>query len=294
MFGLTEHQSVERMRKLVQQVKINMRLQSPPFYQGVNDPIAAHLGLTVQEHELPLDEGQYIADHRLIIIDPRVTDPGRRNFTFFHEICHALVRQDDILYSFIHQYASRDEDFDAILEYYCNIGAAEFLIPAKDVCDAITKQGFTIRLIEQLDTNYPASKPAIATQLAHCATHKCFVVVCAYGDLQYHKEPMLFDNQQVIGQLRMYILYSANSPQTFKYKISRFGYIPQDHLISQAYSQQSYIRAKDCVPFRNNRTWITDCEAFFYKGRVYAAFHASPPPDPTAQLPTLFDLFPEA
>jgi hypothetical protein len=294
MFGLTERQSIQRMRDLVQQVKADMQLQDPPHYMGVHDPIAAHLGLSVKEYELPLDEGQYIPDHSLIVIDPRMTDPARRNFTFFHEVSHHLIRQDDLLYAFLHEYAPRDEDFDAALERYCNIGAAEFLIPAADVCAAIAQDGFTIRLIERLDLHYPASKPAIAIQLAQCAAHKCFIVVCAYDFIPRRGEqPSFLDDRQIPEQPCLHVVYSASSQALAKYPIGRFNVIPSDHVIVKAHAHQQFIRGKACIPFRHNHTWIVDCEALPYKGKVYAAFHASPPPGPTADLPSLFDLLGE-
>jgi hypothetical protein len=276
------------MRELVQQVKADMKLPLAPCYSGVSDPIAAHLGLTVVERELPFDEGQYVPDHRLIIIDPRISDSARRNFTFFHEVSHDLIRRDDLLYAFLHEYASREDDFEAALERYCNIGAAEFLIPAADVSDAIARNGFSIRLIEQLDQIYPASKPAIATQLAHCASHQCFIAVCAYDHVQ-----TFLEERRTVSQLELHVLYSASSLGVAKYRIGRYTPIPAGHIIACAYEQQQFTIGNDCIPFRNNHTWMAACEAFPYKGKVYAAFHASAPPGPTAHLPSLFDLLGE-
>src|SRR6185295_12498409 len=111
---------------------------------GPDNPVAAYLGLTVRELELPLDEGQYLPDFGLIVVDPRVSDPDRLNFTFYHEVSHHLIRQDDELYSFLDQYAPGDKAFKTTLEAFCNIGAAEFLIPSQDVRNIIATEGFSV------------------------------------------------------------------------------------------------------------------------------------------------------
>ncbi len=141
---INEQQAKLRVLELVWRIKIELGLQNPPHYMGINDPIAKHLDIEVKEEYHPFDEGQYmpknppITNSPIIVLDSRIGDADRLNFTFFHEITHHLVREDDELYSFLHEYTPQDQDFKAALEHYCNIGAAEFLIPDEDVHKAIT------------------------------------------------------------------------------------------------------------------------------------------------------------
>lgn len=274
----TEQEARQRVRKLVRHTKVAAGLQKPPHYMGVGDPVAEHLGIQVKEKRLPLgDEGQYIpTDPPIIVISPEVGAPDRQNFTFFHEVSHHLICRDDDLYSFIHEYASDNDHFSIVLEHYCNVGAAEFLIPAEEVRKVIDEQGFSIKLIEPLEAIYPASRPAIAIQLAQCATHKCFVVVCDQRVIP-KKQSLQSSFIHSTKNSSLYILYASSSPSA-KYPIGRFTPVPDDHVIALAYQNKSTVKDIAPILFKSgNRNWKCECEAFYYKGRVYAAFNASLP-----------------
>lgn len=179
----------------------------------------------------------------------------------------------------MHEYTSYNEDHQhKAIEDYCNIGAAEFLIPREDVRKVILEHGFSIMLIEKLDQLYPASKPAIAIQLAQCALHRCFVIICEYGILSQHnlqQKGLFGTSKPSVSQL--YVLYSSSSPSN-KYSIGRFVVIPKNHILQSCFRGQQPIREKASIPFRSDTIWETECEAFFYKGKVYAVFNVDPPP----------------
>jgi Zn-dependent peptidase ImmA (M78 family) len=280
----TEQEARQRVRELVQRTKTVIGLQEAPRYLlGIKNPIADYLGIIVKEEILPLgDEGQYIPnDPPIIVIDPWSSDSDRLNFTFFHEVSHHLIYQDNELYSFLHEYASvNDKHFDTALERYCNVGAADFLIPADEVREVIEERGFSIKMIQYLEPIYPASKPAIAIQLAQCATHQCFVVVCEWGQMPQQQIPQASFTSSVSNEPRLYVLYASSSPST-KYPIGRFVPVPSDHVIALAYQSQNVVKDTAPILFRNgNRRWKCECEAFYYKGKVYATFNASPPTSP--------------
>ena len=124
------------MLDLVESVRKNVG--GPFYYRGVRDPVADYLGIKVMEKQMPLDEGQYIpSSPPQIVIDPVINDPDRRNSTFFHEVTHHLIAQDDDLTEFLNEHAYYH--YEKVLERLCNIGAAEFLIPAADVRAAIER-----------------------------------------------------------------------------------------------------------------------------------------------------------
>ena len=184
------------------------------------------------------------------------------------------------LISFLHEYAPKDQDFKAALEVFCNIGAAEFLVPSQNVRDLVVQQGFSMTLIETFETIFSASKPAIALQMAHCASHKCFVVVCEYGSPQerfLQNQQGLLGNQEQLVQPQLFVRYSATSPAIEKYSIGRFVTIPKDHVIHIAYQNKSLCTGTALIPFRSGKRWEVDCEAFFYRGKVYAAFNVTSP-----------------
>ena len=79
----TEQQARRHLIDLVRSVKSKLNLPLSPRYLGIQDPVAAHFELEVREAALELDEGEYIAERKLVVIDPRASDPDRLNFTFF-------------------------------------------------------------------------------------------------------------------------------------------------------------------------------------------------------------------
>lgn len=292
---VNENQARQRVIELVRQTKTDLAIPSFVVYQGVNDPTAQFLGIDIKEAPLPNnDDGQYIPANPpfltrpLIILNPQMAEPERISFTFLHEICHHLIRQDEGLYSFLNEFATGDS-FTATIEKYCNIGAAEFLIPGNEVRSEIERSGFQITLLEHFDKLFPASKPAIAIQLAQYASHQCFIVVCAPGaPLKSNGDAPIFLPDYISGQQILYVMYSSSSPSN-KYTIGRYVQIPKNHLITHAYETRNNTHGKALIPFRSRTNWECECDAFFYKGRVYASFNITPPSLPSKLQPRLFE-----
>lgn len=275
---VTERDAKRRMRELVWRIKEDMSLKFQPRYHGVNDPVAKHLEIEVKEQDVQFGEGgMYIpGESPKIVIDPRSGEQERLNFSFFHEVSHHLIRMDGELYGFLDDHSP--QDLHPTLERYCHIGAAEFLVPEGKVRKVIGKQGFSIELIRELDEKYPASKPAIAIQLAQCATHQCIVVVCNYGVIPQRNEAQtpLIDTQEDV-QSQLFVQYSSSSPSC-KYTTGRFVPIPKGHLLANSYEQKSFLKGCGDLPVRSGKKWPNNCEAFFYRGKVYAVFNLTDPP----------------
>ncbi len=276
---ITEKDAKRRMRELVRKVKCDMNMDRLPQYSGVDDPVAKHLGIKVKEQVVSFGYGGMYLPNRNppeIAIDRTAGNQERLNFTFFHEISHHLIRENGELYGFLHDHSP--EDLQPILEQYCNIGAAEFLVPADDVRQIISEWGFSVELIRELDEIFPASKPAIAIQLAQCASHSCVVVVCEYGIIpQRNRQQIIFDGVGNFAQPQLYVRYSSGSP-AYKYNTGRFIPISTEHLIMTAYQEQSLVKGRGNIPVRSGREWPNNCEAIFYKGNVYAVFNVTDPP----------------
>lgn len=288
----TESQARKHLIDLITQVKRELNLKHPPRYNGIDDPIAKHLGLEVCEVALEFAEGQYIPDRRLIVLDPRVADGDRLNFTFFHEVSHHLIREDALLYSFLNEYVSGNQALKKVVETYCNFGAAEFIIPMQDLRHFTTNRGFSIAHIKQLEEFYPASKIAIAIQMAHCATHQCHVVVCEHGLPPRRKEVQASSSfliEALLDSPCLYVAYTAHSPSVMKYSIARYTKIHKEHMIAKVYHQRLHLKGQDTIPFRSPTRWVVDCEAYFLKGKVYAVFNVSSPLTQSTQQLGLFD-----
>lgn len=286
---ITEGDAQQRMRELVRKVKADMDMDYLPQYQGIDDPVANHLGIKVKEQLVFYGNGgMYLPDERSpkIAIDRAAGNQERLNFTFYHEISHHLIREDGELYGFLHDLSP--QDLQPILEQYCNIGAAEFLVPEDDVRQVISRQGFAIELIRELDEVFPASKPAIAIQLAQCAIHSCVVVVCEFGIIPQRKQKQNLIEGFVKPTLpQLFVRYSSGSP-TYPYNTGRFIPVSKEHIIMTAYQQQSLLKGRGNIPVHSGKAWPNDCEALFYKGNVYAVFNIEAPPSSNQMA---FDFF---
>ena len=269
-----EKSAKRRVIELVSNAKIG--ICAPFQYDGVHNPVAKKFNIRIVEEKLLFDEGQYVpSSPPLIRIDPGVADPDRLNFTFFHEVTHYLIMQDDDLLEFLGEYTAKD--YERMLELLCDIGAAEFLVPLSELHSIIQEQGFQVSLIETLDQRFPASKPALATRLAQAAPHKCIMAICAYG-LPPCREKMApgFVNAPPTHP-RLYVQHVAISPAC-TYSCGRYATISPDHIIWAAYQAKCNLSGQGSIPFLSGTAWSVDCEAHYYLGKVYAAFHIDPPP----------------
>ena len=271
-----EYQAIQALRDSINVIKSDLNLDyAPPFKENKNI-VAEYLNIQIKLGQHPLADGDGFYTEGpppTILIDARHASPERCNFTFYHEITHHLIRQDENLYSFIHEYSH--DKFERTLESYCNIGAAEFLVPFEEVREFVRLEGFTVELIRLLHKQYSASKPAIAIQLAQAASHRCIILVCAFGNIPIYQTGLrtLVDTQSLAS---LHIRYASSSP-TCKYSCSRYVFVPKSHLIYHAYENQRFYRGRDNTLFKSGKNFPVHCEAFFYQNQVFAEFRFTDP-----------------
>jgi hypothetical protein len=287
----------QKLIELIQSVKGAQSITAPYKYRGINDPLSQLLNFDIKEQELGGKYGLYVnnppgKDKPLIAVDPNGSDEERLNFTYFHEVSHHMIRSDDELYEFLDKLAAKDNDLNVLKEHFADIGAAEFLLPSLEIKAIIEKNSFSIKLLLELDMKYPASKPAIAIQLARYATHKCFVVICEYGPIPYEigeqsRISLPTETEGKVGNNYLHVRYAASSPSN-KYSIGRYVIIPQNHILRKAFEEKNgFIRGKDNIPFRSGKQWPVACECIYYKGKVYAVFNVEQPLPPSDLQPKL-------
>ena len=291
----TFREAEQKLINLIEAVKQEAHIEYPYKYHGVNDPIGEQLGIEIKEQALHNQYGFYMSQSPntgkpTITIDPGSSDDERLNFTYFHEVVHHIIRSDDELYSFIDETAVQTDGLIALKERFANIGAAEFLLPGKEIKEAINENSFSIKLLLELDKKYPASKPAIAIQLARQANHKCFVVVREFGQVPSREAEQreLIETEKISNASDLYIRYAASSPSN-KYSIGSFVVIPKKHLLSDVFENKLPLqKGKDAIPFLSGKLWTVACEGMYYKGKVYAVFNLEMPPPPASLQPKLF------
>ncbi len=271
---LPERQLREQVIELAQQARKQL-----PDKASFKD-IERSFGLQLCEDHLPMDkDGAYIEDGSKIIINSKMTSDERRQFTVYHELVHHLIREDEDLYSYLHDTYEDTNDFDRTIELVCNIGAAELILPRDKVRKLIESQGFSLDLIPQLCRQGCVSGPAALIQLVQCAPNHCYGVVCDYGmpPNTANTSQRAFIQAQQINTL--YILYAIWSPSA-KYAIARFTQIPKNHLLMQALTEDNLIKSKDRIPFKSGTDWQVPAEAICFRGKVYGLFNVTPPPNP--------------
>lgn len=248
--------------------------------------IEKYYSLTVQEDTLPQDkEGAYIEQESKIVINKLITSGERRQFTLYHELVHHVIRQDDDLYSYLHDAYPNTSDFDRAIELICNIGAAEIMLPREIVRNLIDQKGLSLSLLPELCQSKTVSGPAALIQLIQNAPNQCYGVVCERGK----SNSITNSNQQAFLPSEvsnvLYILYAIWSPPV-KYSLARYTTITSNHLLSQTADSQQLIKGVDRIPFRSGRDWRVPCEVIAFRNKVYGLFQVTQPPNP--QQPRLF------
>ena len=167
------------------------------------DRICTGLGLDLKEGWLPLKiDG--ILEGRTILINTRIRNEERKQFTRFHEITHHLINEDEELIDMLHEMPwSQNDEYEKQLERLCNIGAAEFLMPCEEFTELYKEQGFNVRLIPFAANYFESSVIATTIQLAQVAPNSCITAICEYG---------LMSNETALSQ--SHFLDGKNPPPT--------------------------------------------------------------------------------
>ena len=244
------------------------------------DEICSGLGLDVREGCLP-DRIDGTQKGKTIIINSGIKNEERKRFTGFHEVTHHLIEKDGYIISELHEYTTQKDGYTRPLEYLCNIGAAEFLMPSKVFVKLYEEKGFNINLIPVAARYFNSSTIATTIQLAQVAPNSCITAVCEStpndtGSSQTHFSKV---KKYRSTKQKLHVAYSASSPAT-KYLLAKYTEIPGDHLINQAFLQAQPVEGESYVPFRSGKKMPCYCEALADSYRIYVLFHLTPPPAP--------------
>ena len=246
------------------------------------DEVRSGLGLDVKEEPLSPEIDGAI-EGRTILINSRIQNEERKQFTRFHEVTHHLINKDEEVISVLHDATwNQNGEYKKQLERLCNIGAAEFLMPCEEFTKLYKKKGFSVELISFAASHFGSSTIATTIQLAQVAPNSCITAICEYGLIPKETAPSqsdLFDEENRTPKPKLHVVYSASSP-TMKYWLARDSNIPNDHLIHQAFLEAQHLEGESHVPFRSGNQMPCDCEALPDKDRVYVLFHLTPPPNP--------------
>lgn len=283
---LSERDLRERVYTIVSEARASCDDWRDPY------ELASRLGYRVVESRDSANsgfEGACLDDVIMLAMDD-CRNEERKRFTFYHEICHGLLRRDELLWSELHDQIRSNRDFYIVKERLCNLGAAEFLLPRDLIADLFASELISVAHIDQLSSQFSASKLASAIQLADCATHRCIMVVAARVFIPTRGQSRLLEREDP-DQSRLVVEYSIPSRPT-KYRVGRHACIPSNSLIASAELAPSgaVIAGRDFMPFRSGTPWEVDTEAVRLGSRIYVLFHLEPPrPTDDGQLSLFCD-----
>jgi Zn-dependent peptidase ImmA (M78 family) len=229
------------------------------------DQIARMLRLTVLFVERPDGEdGAYLDDLRQIVISTKVKNEERVNFTFLHELMHAIIQDDPDLLSACHDVPGGFSD--DLIERLCNKGAAEMLVPS----EAVRQYGCSVALIPTLCEQFSASSLAVAFQMINCADDVRYLVIAELRTVIVAPATPL-DPYNRIGD-RLVVAYGAKSPAA-KYSIRRNRHLPLGHGLYHAMLQPEIaLKMEAEVPIGEN-PWFMRCECVYFRQKVFAFFY---------------------
>ena len=247
------------------------------------DEVCANLGLDMKETELP-SRIDGMLEGKTILINSKIQSEERKRFTQFHEIMHHILKDDEDLIAALTEHVyNQDGEYDRQLEKFCNIGAAEFLMPSEEFRKLYEQKGFNVELILYAAHYFKSSTIAATIQLAQVAPNKCITAICEFAtNGSISPETNLFNEKYRSAKSRLHVTYSAMSP-TAKYPLAKNTVIPNDHLIHDAFLEGNAVEGKSWVPFRSGKNMPCHCEALADSERVYVLFHLSPPRTSTDQ-----------
>lgn len=240
-------------------------------------------GLRLDVREVPLSHGiDGMYKENRILINSEIRSAERRRFTQFHELMHYLFDVDGELISDLHELTfSNDDELNRQIEIYCNIGAAEFLMPRENLRKLYEERGFNVELILYAADYFKSSTIAATIQLAQVAPNQCITAICELASNNTTPSQINLFHQKYRSnkKQRLHVVYSALSP-TAKYPLAKSTVIPIDHMIHDAFLQDNPVEGKSYVPFRSGKKMPCYCEALADGDRIYTLFHLTPPPNP--------------
>jgi hypothetical protein len=224
----------ERARELVAGAK-SLGWNGPPFDPRI---MASLRDIEFRSYRLPPKQDAFIipkGDNRLEIVFDPTRPSSRQNFSISHEISHTLFPDG---YQMI-RYRERDRDRfdpDHELEYLCDVGAAEILLPADDFRSDLAVFGATLHAVSALRERYQASREAVVRRMVQVGQGQNAAVFLEYRLKPSERAAMRqlsFRGMDDVPQPKLRIAYAVPSEQ-FTVFLPPHKSIPDDSCVYRA------------------------------------------------------------
>ena len=210
-----------------------------------------------------------------IYVSASLTCAERVEFTIFHEILHILLERDGEIPSELHDhfYGQDKQKEVQVLEFLCQVGAAEFVMPSAEYVALMQGGGWRLSAVEDAAGQFGCSVIAAAFGFAHHYPGPCTVLVCEHGYLRKapQRAGQLIQTQQADAAMCLFVAYSIRNHQQ-KYPMCRNVPIPRMHLIHQTWLDCGEATGRDVGFFKNGNGWRIHCEVVCIRGRAYAMY----------------------
>ena len=137
-------------------------------------------------------------DGRVIIRYNPNRPRARQNFSIAHEISHTLFPGYKDQYKARHKIGWFDPSSE--VEFLCDIGASEIVLPAPDFDLTLNRMGISLESLEELSTLYEASREASAIRMITTDRYPCAMMVLDYS----YKPTELLQIEKAKHQLNLF------------------------------------------------------------------------------------------
>ncbi len=146
------------------------------------------------------------ADGRVIIRYNPNRPRTRQNFSIAHEISHTLFPGYKDQYKARHKSGRFDPSSE--VEFLCDMGASEIVLPAPDFDLTLNRTGISLESLEELSTLYEASREASAIRMITTDRYPCAIMVLDYS----HKPTELSQVEKAKYELNLFDDYPSEPP----------------------------------------------------------------------------------
>lgn len=211
----------------------------PPFDPRV---LASLLGIRVQADTLADNHDACIfpRGQQLEIVFNASRPSTRQNFSISHEIAHTLFPDGYEMIRNRHQRRSKF-DPDRELEFLCDLGAAEILLPEQDFGSDVRKEGFGLSVVSVFRERYGASRQAVIRRMVQLDQGMSAAAFLAYRlkpseAAAARQMSFMTDDQMVERKFR--IEYSETS-ERFRWFLPKHKSVPDDSCAYRALESES-------------------------------------------------------
>ena len=194
----------------------NYGLIGPPFDPRI---LASIMGIQHEESKQlihskdaelqPIEKG-----NRNLIIRYNPNKPKtRQNFSIAHEIAHTLFPEYRDQYKAHHKIGKFNPDSE--VEFLCDLGASEIIMPAPEFNRDIEKMGISLKSLGRLSKRYNASLEATANRMITTNLDYCALMVLGYS--YKPSELRQIENAKNQPKMKLRVQYSIPSKYFFTY-----------------------------------------------------------------------------